>query len=144
MANAKIQTTENSNSVLDFIQAVPEEQKRLDALELMSIIENQTGFTPKMWGPAIIGFGKYHYVYDSGREGDMPLVAFSPRKTGLVLYLSTKFTDRDNLLEKFGKHTTSKACIYVKKLADIKIDVLKKMIRSSVKQTLSESKAIEK
>jgi len=91
-----------------------------------------TGFEPKMWGTAIIGFGTYHYKYDSGREGDAPLVGFSPRKDALALYFSSEFKDRDELLNKFGKHKTGKACVYIKKLADIDQTILEVMIKNSV------------
>lgn len=82
-----------------------------------------------MWGPSIIGFGTYHYVYASGREGDSPLVAFSPREANIVLYLDYEGDDRDQFLERLGKHKASKGCIYVNKLADIDIDVLKELIQ---------------
>lgn len=129
---AKNKTTENQNSVSDFINALPD-QRRKDALGIIEIMKEQSGFEPKMWGPAIVGFGSYHYKYESGREGDAPLVGFSPRKTEFALYLSSAFDDREELLKKFGKHKTSVACIYVKKLEDIKIDVLKKMVANSVR-----------
>ena len=86
-----------------------------------------------MWGPSIIGFGSYHYKYDSGHEGDSPLVGFSPRAAALTLYLSGSFEQREELLEKFGKHKTDKGCIYVKKLDDIHIDTLQKMITNHIK-----------
>jgi hypothetical protein len=94
-------------------------------------MQAQTGFEPKMWGPSIIGFGSYHYKYASGHEGDAPLVGFSPRKDAISLYLFN-FNGKDELLKKFGKHKAAKACIYVKKLADIDSKVLKTMITNSV------------
>ncbi len=129
---AKNKTTENENSVTDFINSVEDETKRNDSFRITELMQEQTGLEPKMWGPAIIGFGTYHYVYESGREGDMPIVAFSPRKQSITLYLASNFPGREALLKKFGKHTTSKACIYIKKLADVDIEILKKMIKASV------------
>lgn len=85
-----------------------------------------------MWGPSIIGFGKYHYKYDSGHEGDAPLVGFSPRKAKISLYFATGDTEREHLLEKFGKHTTGKSCVYINKVADIDEEVLKELIKQSV------------
>lgn len=133
MAKATAKTTENNSSVADFIKSVTEGQRQADAFALVEIMKTQSGFEPKMWGPAIIGFGSYHYTYESGREGDAPIIGFSPRKAAFALYLSSKFDNRDELLKQFGKHTSAKACIYVKKLEDINTEVLKKMISNSVK-----------
>jgi hypothetical protein len=133
MAKSTAKTTENDNSVLDFIKTIPGDQKQKDSLKIIDIMKKESGFEPKMWGPAIVGFGSYHYKYESGREGDAPLIGFSPRKEALTIYLSSKFDNRDELLKEFGKHKTSKACIYVKKIDDINIDVLKKMVANSLK-----------
>ena len=132
---ATIKTTETTASVAAFIKKIENETKRNDALQLIELMKAETKLEPKMWGPSIIGFGSFHYKYESGHEGDMPLVAFSPRKAEIVLYLSSKFDKREELLAKFGKHKTSKACIYVKKLADVDQTVLKKMIAGSLKYT---------
>ena len=132
---AKNKTTETQNSVTDFINAVENEVKRKDAFELLKIIQETTGFEPKMWGPSIIGFGSYHYKYDSGHEGDAPLAGFSPRKTALTVYFYLPEEKREELLSKLGKHTSSKACIYIKKLADINIEILKKIILLSTQYT---------
>ena len=129
---AKNKTTETESSVPNFINTVEDETKRNDSFELVKLMQNQTGFEPKMWGPSIIGFGSYHYKYDSGHEGDAPLVAFSPRKAAISLYCCTSSGDKEDLLSKFGKHKASKGCIYIKKLADIDIEVLKKIISNSV------------
>jgi hypothetical protein len=134
MAKAKLQTVENDASVTEFIRKVEDLQKQKDCFEIVRIMQEQTGFQPKMWGPAIIGFGSYHYKYESGREGDMPVIAFSPRKKEITLYLSSVFENREELLQQFGKHKTSKACIYIKRLSDIDIDVFKKMIRNSLQR----------
>ena len=128
---AKNKTTENSASVTKFINTVTDETKRRDSFRIIEIIENLTGIKAKMWGPAIVGFGTFHYKYESGREGDSPFIAFSPRVNGITLYLDTSFPKREALLKKFGKHTTSKACIYIKKLEDINIDIFKEMVVKS-------------
>ncbi|KAF2078849.1 DUF1801 domain-containing protein [Flavobacterium sharifuzzamanii] len=132
---AKNKTTETQNSVTDFINAVENDVKRNDAFELLKIIEEITGFEPKMWGPSIIGFGSYHYKYESGHEGDAPLAGFSPRKTAMTVYFYLPEEKREALLSKLGKHTSSKACIYIKKLADIDIETLKKIILLSIEYT---------
>lgn len=130
---AKNKTTETNESIADFIDAfVKEETKRNDAFELIRIMQEVTHFEPKMWGPSIIGFGSYHYKYASGHEGDAPLVGFSPRKTAISLYIYTSPDDLDELLSKLGKHKASKGCIYIKKLADIDVGVLKNMISLSL------------
>lgn len=129
---AKNKTTETENSVIDFIKAIDNEKKRNDALELLTILKETTGFEPKLWGPNIIGFGSYHYKYASGHEGDAPLAGFSPRKDAISLYLNPVFENKEELLLKFGKHKAGKGCIYVKKLTDIDLDILKKMISLSV------------
>ena len=129
---AKNKTTETEGSVVDFINAVDDVVKRNDAFEITKIIQETSGFEPKMWGPAIIGFGSYHYKYASGHEGDAPLVAFSPRKAAISLYIYTSPENRDEFLSKLGKHKASKGCIYIKKLSDIDIEVLKKMVSLSL------------
>lgn len=133
---AKAKTTETKASVTAFIKKA-DKAKQEDSLELLKIFEAASGFEPKMWGPSIIGFGSYHFKYESGREGDAPLCGFSPRKQEFSLYLSSGFAEREELLKKFGKHKSAKACIYIKKLEDIDVAVLKKMISLSVKHTKS-------
>jgi hypothetical protein len=128
---AKNKTTQTERSVTDFISSIEDETKRDDSYSLIKLMQAQTGFEPKMWGPSIIGFGSYHYKYASGHEGDAPLVGFSPRKDAISLYIFN-FNGKDELLKKFGKHKAAKACIYVKKLADIDSKVLKTMITNSV------------
>jgi hypothetical protein len=134
---AQNKTTENDLSVPAFLNTVEDEIKRTDCFNLSDIIAETTGFKAKMWGNAIVGFGSYHYKYESGREGDAPLVGFSPRKDAIALYLSSQFKDREELLSKFGKHKTAKACVYVKKLNDIDVAVLKEMISNSVERISS-------
>jgi hypothetical protein len=125
---AKNKTTETSVSVDDFINTIKDETKRKDSFTLIQLIKNQTGFEPKLWGSSIVGFGSHHYKYDSGREGDSPNVAFSPRASSIAIYLSGSFKDREILLEKFGKHKTDKGCVHINTLADIDHDILKQMI----------------
>jgi hypothetical protein len=125
-------TVENQASVTDFINAVPDGSKRADSFKLIDLMSTATGLPAKMWGPAIVGFGSYHYKYDSGREGDAPRVGFSPRANALTLYLAMDFPRKAELLTKLGKHKTSVACIYIKKLADVDMEVLQEMIVDSV------------
>lgn len=130
---AKNKTTETNASIVDFISTfVEDESKRNDAFELIKIMQQISHFEPKMWGPSIIGFGSYHYKYASGHEGDAPLVGFSPRKAAISLYIYTSPENRDELLSKLGKHKASKGCIYIKKIADIDVEVLKEMISISL------------
>src|ERR1700733_4689442 len=130
MADNKTKATKLS--VAAFIDALTDQTRRADAKALVKLMRSAVGEEPKMWGPAIIGFGSYHYTYDSGREGDMPLVCFSPRKAATILYLMTEFAGAETLLKKLGKHTKSKACLYVKKLADVDAKVLETLIVKSV------------
>ena len=140
MAKANNKTTENNDSVAAFVKKITDADRRKDCQAIIDIMEKQSGFPAKMWGSAIIGFGTYHYKYESGREGDAPLVGFSPRKTEFALYLSSEFDKRDELMKQFGKHKTAKACVYVKKLEDVNVDVLKKMISNSIKHTRAKYK----
>lgn len=135
MPSTTAKTTENDNSFTDFILNVPDKQKQDDSFALVEMMQAISGYEPRMWGPAIIGFGTCHYKYESGREGDMPRLAFSPRKQSLTLYLSGKFEGREELLKQLGKHSTSIACIYIKRLSDVDVNVLKKMIANSLKHT---------
>lgn len=135
------QTLETKNSVAAFLKTVQDEQKRTDCSTLIDLITNQTGLPAKMWGPAIIGFGSYHYKYESRREGDAPLVGFSPRKNAISLYVSLDPEDRKKWLSEFGKHKTAKYCIYFNKMEDISIPILKKMITQSVKRMKNKYKS---
>ena len=123
---------ETDQSVIEFIEAVENPKKREDAYRLLKIFEETSGFEAKMWGPSIIGFGSYHYKYESGHEGDAPLAGFSPRKAKISLYCVPGDTEREKLLERFGKHTSGKACIYINKLADVNEEVLKELITESI------------
>ncbi|MEN9684398.1 MAG: hypothetical protein RLZZ28_184 [Bacteroidota bacterium] len=132
---AKNKTTETNKSVAAFIKQVQDPGRKADSHQIIELMTAATGFEPKLWGPSIVGFGSCHYVYESGREGDMPLVAFSPRSAAIVLYLSGSFENREELLARFGKHTTGKGCVYIKRLSDVDLTVLKKMILLSLKHT---------
>lgn len=132
MAKAQNKTVESQESVTDFIQALSDETKKKDCFTLVQLMQKHSCHEPKMWGPSIIGFGTYHYQYDSGREGDAPLLAFSPRKAEISLYLSSSFENREALLQKLGKHKSAKACVYVKKLSDINLEVLEELISLSL------------
>ena len=131
---AKNKTTATTYNVIHFINTVENEVKRNDAFELLKIMQEVTGFEPKMWGTSIIGFGSYHYKYSSGHEGDAPLVGFSPRKDAISLYLYASFENKDELLSKFGKHKAGKGCVYVKKITDIDVKILRLMISTSVNE----------
>ncbi|WP_010676671.1 DUF1801 domain-containing protein [Bacillus timonensis] len=128
----ELKTKENDASVIEFIEKVENLKKKEDAYKLLDIFTEATGYPAKMWGPSIIGFGSYHYKYASGHEGDAPLVGFSPRKAKISLYFATGDSRREELLEKFGKHTTGKACVYINKVADIDVEVLKELINQSI------------
>ncbi|RBW68774.1 DUF1801 domain-containing protein [Bacillus taeanensis] len=128
----ELKTKEDDSSVIEFIEAVESPKKREDAYRLLDIFTETTGYQAKMWGPSIIGFGKYHYKYATGHEGDAPLVGFSPRKAKISLYFATGDDKREELLKQFGKHTTGKACVYINKIADIDGEVLKALITQSV------------
>lgn len=140
MEKYQAKTTETTLSVKDFIKKIPEAERQKDALAIVDIMEKQSGFPAKMWGPAIIGFGTYHYKYESGHEGDAPLIGFSPRKAEFALYLSSAFEKREELLKQFGKHKSGKACIYLKNIEDINVAMLKKMIAASLKHTKAKNK----
>ncbi|MDQ1002502.1 hypothetical protein QFZ28_002902 [Neobacillus niacini] len=128
----ELKTKETDNSVIEFIEQVDSPKKREDAYKLLDLFTETTGFEAKMWGPSIIGFGSYHYKYESGHEGDAPLVGFSPRKAKISLYFAPGETKRGELLKQFGKLTTGKACVYINKVADIDVEVLKSLINESV------------
>ena len=136
---AKNKTFETEGSVADFINSIADETKRADSFRIVEIMEKHSGYPAKMWGPAIIGFGTFHYKYDSGREGETPVISFSPRKATITLYLSTNFPAKETLLQKFGKYDTGKGCIYLKKLSDVNLDVLDEMIVASIEHTKSQT-----
>jgi len=130
---AKNKTTETAISVSDFINSyIENDQKKLDSFRLVELMTAWSGFEPKMWGPTIIGFGSYHYKYASGHEGDAPLIGFSPRKAEFSLYVYSPLEEQKHLLENLGKFKMGKACIYVKKLADINIKTLEELCSATI------------
>jgi hypothetical protein len=135
MAKAELKTKATESSVADFIAAVPDQRRREEAAAIDALHRKVTGLEPKMWGPSIIGYGSYNYKYDSGREGTMCRGGFSPRKAAMTIYLMGNYCDRqaevDDLFARLGKHTTGKSCLYIKKLADVDLDVLGKLVALS-------------
>ena len=125
-------TKETEHSVIEFIEQIDSPKKREDAYKLLDIFSETTGYPAAMWGPSIIGFGSYHYKYATGHEGDAPLAGYSPRKAKISLYFATGDAGREALLQKLGKHTAGKACVYVNKVDDIDVDILKELIQQSV------------
>ncbi|HLT06479.1 MAG TPA: DUF1801 domain-containing protein [Cyclobacteriaceae bacterium] len=131
---AELKTKQTDADVSEFIQSFADtEQKKRDSFELLQLIQDFTGYEPKMWGASIIGFGQYHYKSERSRqEGDWPLVGFSPRKTAISLYIYSGAPGQDELLKELGKYKMGKGCIYVKRLSDINLDALKKMIQTTI------------
>lgn len=131
MGKYELKTKVNDASVVEFLNKVEPEHKRIDAFELLDIMTEITGHEAKMWGASIIGFGQYHYKYASGQEGDFMAVGFSPRKAKHSIYIMAGFEKSEELLLKLGKHKIGKGCLYVNKLADIDKSVLKELIEYS-------------
>lgn len=129
---AELKTAPTDESVQAFLDSIEDQTKRSDSNALVEMMQKVTGQPPKMWGSAVVGFGSYHYRYETGREGDWFLCEFSPRKGALTLYLHPGFEASSALFERLGKHTRGKACLYVKKLADVDKQVLETLIRDSV------------
>ena len=129
MAKARNKTTETDASVAEFLASVEHPVRRADALALDAMFREVTGFEPRMWGPTIVGYGRYHYVYDSGREGDFLATGFSPRKANLSLYIMPGYAEMGDLLDRLGKHKMGKSCLYINKLADVDMDVLRQIVR---------------
>lgn len=129
---AELKTKQTDQSVEAFLSRIEGDKKRQDSFAILELMKQVTGKEPKMWGDSIVGFGNYHYKYASGREGDMPLVGFSPRKQNLTLYIMSGFTDYDDLLNKLGKYKTGKACLYINKIEDIDLHTLQELVRLSV------------
>ena len=130
---AEPKTKENKASVSAFLAAVPDPQRRQDALRVAAMMKAITKTEPKMWGTAIVGYGSQHYKYASGREGDWPIIAFSPRKDALTLYITSSFELYSELMAKLGKYKTGKSCLYIKRLTDVDETVLKQLIARSLK-----------
>ncbi len=132
-------TTKNDLSVDAFIDGVEDKQKQADCRVLIEVMKQVTSDEPKMWGPSIVGFGSYHYKYASGREGDWFHVGFSPRKQNLTMYITDGFEAYREQLAELGKFKTGKSCLYVKKLDDVNMDVLRELIEASVKHQMEKS-----
>lgn len=133
MANNK--TTETDESVAAYINAITDEARRKDITEIIALMQKATGFQPKMWGAAIVGFGSYHYKYESGREGDAPLTGLSSRANAITFYLGS-FEQKNELLKQLGKYKEGKGCLYIKKITDVHIEVLEKLVSLSFTRSL--------
>lgn len=134
MAKAENKTQATEVDPKDFIAGVEPARRKADAEELLTLFNRWTGLKPKMWGPTIIGYGRYHYKYESGREGDAILTGFSPRKQSLSMYIMPgyRFGDMEDKLSKLGKHKIGKSCLYINKLADVDIEVLEEIVLDGV------------
>ena len=131
---AEPKTKPTAKSVTAFLNSVADPARRADCFEVLRMMQDVTGEKAKMWGPAIVGFGTFHYQYASGRQGDWPIAAFSPRKTDLTLYLTPEILASSELMQKLGRFKTGKSCLYLKKLEDVDQRVLKRLIRQSVQK----------
>ena len=129
---SEVKTVVNEKNPYEFIMSVENKQRKDDGLVLLDLFERVTGVKPKMWGPTIIGFGRCHYRYDSGREGDFMLAGFSPRKANLVVYTMPGYDDIGEHLDRLGKHKLGKSCLYINKLADVDLGVLEEIIDGGV------------
>ena len=127
-----MKTVKNNKPVLDFLNCVEHEKRREDGLKILDLMAEVTGEEPAMWGDSIVGFGNYTYEYKSGRTGEWMYVGFSPRKQNLTLYIMDGFDSYDTLLSQLGKHKTGKSCLYINKLEDVDLDVLKELVQKSV------------
>ena len=132
MAKSDNKTKPTPVSPAEFVAAVEHPTRRADGEKLLGWFEEVTGYTPRMWGPSLVGYGRYHYKYDSGREGDMLITGFSPRKANLVLYIMPGYRDMSDKLARLGKHKVGKSCLYINKLADVDMAVLEEIIRAGL------------
>jgi len=133
-------TVETKASVPAFLKTIKDDKKRKDCAVIIDLISKHTGLEPKMWGTAIVGFGSYHYKYESGREGDAPLTGIAARASSITLYLGSNFDKREELLAKFGKHKVSGGCVHIQKLEDIDTGILLKMVKNSIAHTKKQHK----
>lgn len=129
---AELKTKPNDEKVADFIDSVADEKKRNDSYALIDLMKKITGKEPKMWGSSIIGFGSYHYKYASGHEGDAALIGFSPRKQNITIYLMCGIEGNEDLFQDLGKHKIGKGCLYIKKLEDVNLEVLKELMERTI------------
>ena len=131
MSQAKNKTVETSGSVEDFLNSITDQQKQHDARKIVAMMQKISGVKPKMWGTSIVGFGNYHYKYESGREGDSMKIGFSPRAQNLTLYIVPGFNRYGDLMQQLGKYKTGKSCLYIKKLDDVEWKVLEELSKLS-------------
>lgn len=129
---AENKTQPSATSASEFIASIENPTRRADAETMLAVMQRITGWQPRMWGPSIIGFGEYHYKYESGREGDFMRTGFSPRKANLVLYIMPGYADYSDKLARLGKHKIGKSCLYINKLADIDMAVLEEIIEAGL------------
>jgi hypothetical protein len=129
---AKNKTTETENSVTAFLASISDTKRREDCTSIIDLLNKLSHFEPKMWGTSIVGFGIYNYKYESGHEGNAPLVGLASRKNAITVYLASTFEEKEALLSQLGKHKTSKACLYIQKLEDIDIAVLSQLVQKSI------------
>lgn len=140
MANADLKTKKTAASVSKFIEDIEDEKRRSECLRVMDLMKKATGADPKMWGASVVGFGDFHYKYESGRENDWFVTGFSPRKGNLTLYFMTGLDRYESLLERLGKHKTGKGCLYIKDLDDIDLSVLRELVTTSARDLLKPKK----
>ncbi len=138
---AELKTKKNRQSVTKFLSSVKDVTRRADAKKVLALMKDVTGQKPAMWGDSIVGFGTYRYKYESGREGEWPITGFSPRKTSLTLYIMSGFSKYQELLGQLGKHKTGKSCLYINRLDDVDLKVLRRLIRESVAHVKRSEKA---
>ncbi|HEV7798858.1 MAG TPA: DUF1801 domain-containing protein [Pyrinomonadaceae bacterium] len=130
---AELKTKETEESVVAFLDKIKDETRRADCLAVVGIMRDATKEEPRMWGGSIVGFGRYHYKYESGREGDWMIIGFSPRKGDLTLYIPGGVDKFSELVKRLGKYKTGKSCLYIKQLADVDVKILRKLVTQSVK-----------
>jgi len=136
MANANLKTKKTAASVSDFIESIPEKERRDDCRRLVKLMKKAIGAQPTMWGANVVGFGDYHYKYESGRENDWFVAGFSPRKQSLTLYFMTGTERYKSILARLGKHKTSKGCLYIRSLGDVDLAVLAELAETSTRDLL--------
>ena len=129
---AELKTKQTEASVEEYLDTIEDPRRRADCVAISALMKKVTNCEPKMWGPSIVGFGSYHYRYETGHEGDACLAGFSSRKPEIVVYVAEEFEAREKLLRELGKHRTGKVCVYIKRLSDIDVAVLEKLVRASV------------
>ena len=129
---AELKTRQTEASVEDYLDAIDDPRRRADCQAIAALMKNATKFEPRMWGPSIVGFGSYHYKYATGHEGDACLAGFSSRKSEIVVYIAEEFESREELLRQLGKHRTGKVCVYIKRISDINLGVLEKLVAASM------------